>query len=216
MPTTLTRKAPIVSTATIGETALEAIKPFDLVPEMVKSFEPYEKPDVGEFKMGLIVGSSGSGKSTLLKEFGTADDVVWDDRCIADHFEVSEVASKLYAAGLNSVPSWLLRYDELSTGQKFRADLARRLKTDSIIDEFSSVVDRSVAISASISVARHIRNNDLNGVIFATCHRDVTRWLAPDWIIDTDSGELFFDEHSPITWHKKYILGPPDGELVVR
>jgi ABC-type ATPase with predicted acetyltransferase domain len=53
---------------------------------------------------------------------------------------------------LNSVPSWYKPYQVLSNGEKFRADLARKLKSNTVIDEFTSVVDRTVAKAASVSL----------------------------------------------------------------
>lgn len=210
----LSRREPIGSTASVGPVALEAIKPYDLDIDKVNYFRPYNKPEVPDFNIGLIVGSSGSGKSTLLSEFGKPSPVQWDERCIADHFDSAKEASeKLHAAGLSSVPAWVLKYDELSTGQKFRADLARQISGGATIDEFTSVVDRNVAISASVSVSRYIRRNNLAGIIFSTCHRDIIGYLNPDWIIDTDAGELFIGEIKPLVWHKKFITQQGVGVL---
>jgi hypothetical protein len=64
------------------------------------------------------------------------------------------------------------------------------LKSNSIIDEFTSVVDRQVAKATSISLSKYIKNNDVNNIILSTCHRDILEWLQPDWVIDTDTGEF--------------------------
>lgn len=83
-----------------------------------------------EFHIGLIVGASGSGKSTLLSKFGEEENITWNnDYCIADNFEnYDDAVNRLGAVGLNSIPAWLQSYNTLSNGQKFRADMARRLK----------------------------------------------------------------------------------------
>jgi hypothetical protein len=39
-------------------------------------------------------------------------------------------------------------------------------------------------------LSRHIKENNLNNIVLSTCHRDILEWLEPDWVIDTDSGEL--------------------------
>ena len=50
-----------------------------------------------------------------------------------------EAITKLTSVGLNSVPTWTKPYCVLSNGEKFRADLARRIKDNAVIDEFKSV-----------------------------------------------------------------------------
>lgn len=157
---------------------------------------PFEIPNKipKDFNIGVIVGSSGSGKSTLLREFGTNDIITWDNtKGIISNFETpNEAITKLNAVGLNSVPSWVRPYNVLSNGEQFRADLARKIKDNAIIDEFTSVVDRNVAKSCSASISKYIKNNNIKNVIFCSCHRDILEWLEPDWVIDTDL-EILYD-----------------------
>jgi len=145
-----------------------------------------------DFQIGLIVGASGSGKSSILKTIGTPKEVTWNaEKAICSHFEsAKEAQDKLGAVGLNSVPSWLKPYHVLSTGEKFRADLARSLEDDAIIDEFTSVVDRNVAKSCSGAISRHIRKDGLKNLVFASCHYDIIEWLQPDWVFDTNINRL--------------------------
>ena len=142
-------------------------------------------------KIGII-GLNGSGKSTLLKKFGLEEIPVWDpNKSIVSHFETPDDAiNKLGSVGLNSVPSWYKPYHVLSNGEKFRADLARKLKSNCVIDEFTSVVDRTVAKAASISLSRYIKNNGLTNIVLSSCHHDILEWLEPDWVLNTDTGEL--------------------------
>lgn len=169
-------------------------KAFDCIFDGTSKFYPWELPTniPTDFKLGVIVGSSGSGKSTLLKKFGKEDEPIWSHRLpIISHFESpDEAINKMGAVGLNSIPSWYKPYNVLSNGEKFRADVARKLKSNAVIDEFSSVVDRNVAKAASVSLSRYIKNNDINNIVLATCHRDILEWLEPDWVIDTDTGEF--------------------------
>jgi GNAT superfamily N-acetyltransferase len=52
-------------------------------------------------------------------------------------------------------------------------------------DEFTSVVDRTVAKVSSAAVAKAIRGGTIACQFVAvTCHYDVTEWLAPDWVLD--------------------------------
>lgn len=144
------------------------------------------------FSLGLIVGPSGSGKTTLLKNFGAERKPGWDrDRAIASHFNTAEEAhEKFNAVGLNTVPTWLRPFHVLSTGEKFRANLARSLGDNRVIDEFTSVVDRNVAASCSNALSRYAKNNKVKGLVLATCHYDVAEWLQPDWVFDTAAGEF--------------------------
>lgn len=145
-----------------------------------------------EFQIGLIVGSSGSGKSSLLKLFGNIETHEWKkDLAVASHFsDFDEASSKFGAVGLNSIPTWLKPYQVLSTGEKFRADMARSLHDNAVIDEFTSVVNRECAISCSSSISKYIRNHNLKNVVFASCHDDIIEYLQPDWVYDTDKQKL--------------------------
>ena len=183
-------KTPLVSPTTPQALAKELVVKFDFDAERPSEFFPFLLPDLPEFGIGLIVGGSGTGKSTLLNTFFNPTAPEWDSSLtIADHFDSADEASaKFYAVGLSSVPTWLRPYHLLSNGEKFRADLARELHSNVAIDEFTSVVDRTVAKSASKSVSRFIKDNQLTNMVFATVHKDVMAWLQPDWIIDTDAG----------------------------
>lgn len=147
-----------------------------------------------EFEIGVIVGSSGSGKSTIMRErFGEEDTIEWDNsKCIASNFNsFDEASNKLGAVGLNSIPTWLKPYNVLSNGEKFRADLARRLHNGAVIDEFTSVVNREVAISCSASIKKYIRNNELHNIVFCSCHDDILPYLQPTWVYNTDTHEFY-------------------------
>ena len=146
-----------------------------------------------EWNIGLIFGPSGSGKSTLLKSFGKLTKFEWDNRPIISNLnKVSpEEASKILCnVGFSTVPAWLRPYNCLSNGERFRADLARSIIENEeliLIDEFTSVVDRNVAKSASNSLNKYIRNNNKK-IILASCHDDIINWLQPDWIYNPNEG----------------------------
>src|SRR5207244_664855 len=64
------------------------------------------------------------------------------------------------------------------------AGLARLLAFNSglvAMDEYTSVVDRTVARVGSAAVARTVRNRGQRFVA-VTCHEDVEAWLNPDWV----------------------------------
>jgi len=145
-----------------------------------------------DFNIGLIVGTSGSGKSLLLKEFGYETQTMWsDDDAVCSHFSTYEEATKkLMGAGFNSIPQWLVPYTILSTGQKYRDDLARTIDSDRIYDEFTSVIDRGTALGLSNSIQKLIRDENYTNVVFASVHKDIIPYLQPDWIYNTDDKTL--------------------------
>lgn len=183
----------LISRVALDAVTVEVAKAFDVPFSGDSGFTPHEKPNIlPGFNLGVIVGGSGTGKSVLLREFGEYQPPLWDPgRSVASHFEsANEAMLKLSAAGLSSIPDWVKPYQVLSTGQRFRADLARSLASNTVIDEFTSTVDRQVAKAASVAVARYIRKQGMLHVVLATCHRDILEWLAPDWVFDTDVGQL--------------------------
>jgi ABC-type lipoprotein export system ATPase subunit/GNAT superfamily N-acetyltransferase len=141
-----------------------------------------------EFSIGVIYGSSGSGKSSMLKQFGDEQELVWDyNKTIASHFDsVEDAIERLGAVGLNTVPTWAKPRNVLSNGEGFRCDLARRLGSNIVIDEFTSVVNRDVAKSCSLSLYKYVKRKNLKNIVLATCHDDILEWLQPDWVFNTD------------------------------
>lgn len=147
-----------------------------------------------DFSIGLIAGSSGSGKSSILKNvFGEEEKIQWEDgKSIASHFEsYDEAVERFGAVGLNSIPTWLKPYNVLSNGEKFRADMSRKLKDYAVIDEFTSVVNRECAISCSISISKYINKKHLKNIVFCSCHDDIIPYLNPSWVYNTDTCEFY-------------------------
>jgi hypothetical protein len=166
---------------------------FDYAFDGTSSFEGWEKPEIPQdFGIGLIVGPSGSGKSLMLKEFGTEVTPEWNsNKALVSHFKSPDDAlDRLMAVGLNSIPSWCRPFHVLSNGEQFRANLARRLENNTVIDEFTSVVDRNVAKAVSNSLRRYVDRKGLTGLVLASCHHDILDWLRPDWYFDTIDGTL--------------------------
>lgn len=168
---------------------------FDLNIEkkLVKSWDiniPIEEKPWG---IGLIIGASGSGKSTIAEKLFPGKvhkNFNWRSPCFLDDFsedlKIKDIIKLLTKVGFSSPPQWLLPYSSLSTGQKFRADLARCLLEDEhiiVYDEFTSVVDRQVAMATSHALSKLI--SKLNKKFVAvTCHSDVEQWLQPDWVVN--------------------------------
>jgi ABC-type lipoprotein export system ATPase subunit len=147
--------------------------------------------DEKDWNIGLIVGPSGAGKSSIAKQlFGAPRTIKWKAKSIIDDFDskhsIEDIAATCSAVGFNSIPSWMKPYSVLSTGEKFRAEMARHLLEDPdpiVVDEFTSVVDRQVAKIGSHAVQRIIRKQKRKFVA-ATCHYDVIDWLQPDWMLE--------------------------------
>ena len=56
-----------------------------------------------------------------------------------------------------------------------------------VIDEFTSVVDRTVAKAASYAVGKAVRARP-GRFVAVGCHYDVVDWLAPDWTFEPAAG----------------------------
>jgi len=178
---------------------------FDL-PLAEKSCERFtaELPEMKDhWQIGLIVGPSGSGKTTIARQaFGEAlcGRRPWpEDAAVIDGFGAAstrEITRTLTAVGLSSPPAWVKPYHVLSGGEQFRCDLARALVDAGddglvVFDEFTSVVDRTVAKVSAAAVSRAIRGGHVRRRFVAvSCHRDVTAWLEPDWIVEMPLGRL--------------------------
>lgn len=156
--------------------------------------------DERDWQLGLIIGPSGTGKSSLLRRIvGPAriqNDFEWGRRPIIDEIatagDFNAVTGALSAVGLGTVPAWLRRFEVLSNGQQFRAELARILLEGANlvgVDEFTAALDRRVARVAAYAFGRAWRRRP-GRFVAATCHRDVAAWLCPDWIIDTADGSF--------------------------
>ena len=175
---------------------------FDLPAEKTSRLEwhaelPLEERD---WHIGLIVGPSGCGKSTLARHLWPdqlAHEFDWPtDRSVVDGFPaqmgIKDIADLLSAVGFSSPPSWLRPFHCLSNGEQFRVTIARTLAEQrelAVIDEFTSVVDRTVAQIGSAAVAKTVRRREQR-LIAVTCHEDVEAWLSPDWTFRPATGEF--------------------------
>lgn len=151
-----------------------------------------------EYNIGLIIGASGSGKTTLAKKIFGDDcfkSILDESKPIIEQFpdsyDYEQCASILSGVGLTQVPCWIRPVYTLSNGQKSRAEAALLMcKNDSItiIDEWTSVVDRTVAKVMSHCIQKHARKENKK-IILLSCHYDVIEWVNPDWIIDCNKQE---------------------------
>ena len=153
---------------------------------------PVTIPDLPKEGLVLIVGTSGSGKSTILRSLGHNQTVTISPcMSVIENFSTAERGEELLlAAGLRSIPAWFRAPSTLSNGERHRFEMAVAIDQGiQCIDEFTSVVDRDTAKALAYSVRKYYDRNP--GVLYiASCHRDITDWLDPDYIYDTDVQEL--------------------------
>src|SRR5579864_9208019 len=195
-------------------------------------------PDLSEpWAIGAIVGPSGSGKTSIARAaFDEAlhQPAEWEPgRAVIDGLgdhPIRQIVRVLTAVGFSSPPAWLKPHQVLSTGEKFRCELARALlrirakseirnsKSEAkprsqnnpkgeiadsnfefissfefrfsdfkplVFDEYTTVVDRTVAKIASAALARSIRRGVIPiRFVAVTAHADIIPWLQPDWVLD--------------------------------
>ncbi len=163
------------------------------------------------FNLGLIVGASGSGKTTLAKQltenFIEANQID-HEKAIIDLFPAAlsydDCAELLAGMGLTSVPCWIRPFKTLSNGQQARALAALAMAQENglcVFDEWTSVVDRTVAKAMSHCIQKFVRKK-ARQVILLSCHYDVIEWLNPDWIIDCNTAD-YVDRRSMVGTFKR-------------
>jgi ABC-type ATPase involved in cell division len=152
------------------------------------------------WNIGVIVGPSGSGKTTIAKRaFGDRLVDRWEwpvDQSILDGFPsgmgIREITQLLSSVGFSSPPAWLRPFQVLSNGEQFRVHLARTLAERpnlAVVDEFTSVVDRTVARIGSAAISRAVQRFNRR-LVAVSCHYDILEWLEPDWVLDMADGSL--------------------------
>jgi ABC-type lipoprotein export system ATPase subunit/GNAT superfamily N-acetyltransferase len=210
MQTTITVESTILETSRVAQ--VRGL--FDLPAEKTSRLSWQVSLPIEErpWAIGMITGPSGCGKSTIARrlwpvEVAHASGLTWPpDRCVVDAFPealaIKDVTALLSSVGFSSPPAWLRPFAVLSTGQQFRVTLARLLaealavqqqaggaKALIVCDEFTSVVDRTVAQIGSAALSRAVRQNGLRFVA-VTCHDDVIHWLQPDWVYRPAEGRF--------------------------
>ena len=157
-----------------------------------------------KWNVGLIVGRSGTGKTSIIKDLFPDVDISpkqYGSRPIIDEMPAGcsfkDITHTFTSVGFSSPPSWLKPYSVLSNGERMRVDLARAILEGGeviVFDEFTSVVDRDIAKVCSYAISKAIRRENKK-FIAVSCHADITDWLEPDWIFDTNRMTYTFRGH---------------------
>ncbi len=195
---------------------------FDLPIEKISKTEiPLNIPDLEErdWNVGLIVGPSGSGKSTIAQslfntELKKSENFTWSkDKAVVDDFPksmtIKEITELLSSVGFSSPPAWLRPFSTLSNGEQFRVSMARVMAETkeneiAVVDEFTSVVDRTVAKVGSVAIGKTIRRRNQKFVAVG-CHYDIQEWLQPDWVYEPATGNFRWE----------YLRQRPEIELTI-
>lgn len=165
-----------------------------------------------DWNIGLVYGNSGSGKTTLIKHLFGEDifDIKLDEtkpiiNQLPKDLSYDECASLLNGIGLNSVPCWIRPVNTLSNGQKARAEavyLMTKNKDVVFIDEWTSVVDRTVAKAMSLCLYKYAKRNNKK-IILCSCHFDIIEWLKPDWLIDCNKQQFILPKSEDFFFKKR-------------
>jgi energy-coupling factor transporter ATP-binding protein EcfA2 len=167
-----------------------------------------------EWNVALIYGSSGSGKTTLVKQlFGENifDIQINEDEPIInqmpENLTYEECANLLNGIGLNTVPCWIRPVKTLSNGQRARAEavllMCRAIENEIVfIDEWTSVVDRTVAKAMSLCLSKFAKRNNKK-IVLLSCHYDIIEWLLPDWLIDCNKQEFILPKGEDFFFNKR-------------
>jgi ABC-type lipoprotein export system ATPase subunit/GNAT superfamily N-acetyltransferase len=150
----------------------------------------------------FLVGPSGSGKTTALESVArecpggaSVDRMRFDgSRAIVDvicpHRPLSVALGVLGACGLSEARLWTRSYHELSSGQKFRARLARAIgrhitastRAPIICDEFGSGLHRRLSRAVAFNLRKLVTRFKLS-LVLASCDDDVAGDLQPDQLV---------------------------------
>lgn len=174
-----------------------------------------------DWNVGVIYGASGSGKTTLAKQLFGPDcmlAVLDESKPIIEQFpkEMSyeDCAAVLGGIGLTSVITWIRPVYTLSNGQRARAEAALLMTMNEfvLIDEWTSVVDRTVAKAMSVCVHKYAKKVGKK-IILLSCHYDIIEWIKPDWLIDCNKQQFILPKSDAFFLPKGKSSNSPSDQL---
>lgn len=171
------------------------------------------------WSIGVIYGPSGTGKTTILKTLFTisanVNEIPKDDLDTPTNEDSRPIdilhEDLLIAVGMKSIPSWYTPIKYLSGGERERFDCGVRMYsaksrgTHLLLDEFTSLVDRSTAMGMSRGISKWCKLNDISLVV-ATIHKDILPYLSPTWVWSTRL-EKFLHIPAPKDFDVTYTKG---------
>jgi ABC-type phosphate/phosphonate transport system ATPase subunit/GNAT superfamily N-acetyltransferase len=188
------------------------VAPGSIKATVVKDLDLTVKPK----EIVLIAGASGSGKTTLIELLmdrgKPRDNMVVEGNCFLSRDVtvgiLEPVRSKLPViqlvggndthralhvlniAGLTEAFLYFKRFDQLSSGQKYRLMLARLIDSGAnlwIADEFCSTLDEITASIVAHNLQRHARRMGATVVVAAPHYATFIRSLRPDKVLKLSS-----------------------------
>ena len=178
-----------------------------------------------DWNIGLIYGASGSGKTTLAQKlFGPEifqTEINLEEPVINQlpkEFTYDECVEFLTSIGLNSVPCWVRPMKTLSNGQRARAEAILQMTKNQdivVIDEFTSVVDRTVAKVMAQCLHKFAKKHNKK-IILLSCHYDILEWLLPDWLIDCNEQKFTNRDTDAFFLSQKKSLSSKSKKSVLR
>jgi len=176
-----------------------------------------------DWKVGLIVGASGTGKTTIAKQLfddyilkpNFGNDSVFEE--MPKNASCDDIAKIFILCGFSSAPSWLKPYFVLSNGEKMRVELAYCIlseKKDIVFDEFTSVIDRTIAKTTCCAVNKAIQKTNKR-FIAVSCHDDIEAWLEPDWVFRTDNMQQNNSKKNEKNSNVKFTQNPKNNYGII-
>jgi ABC-type transport system involved in cytochrome bd biosynthesis fused ATPase/permease subunit len=171
---------------------------FDLPFDGTCKFYPFEMPELPPYKILAVTGRSGSGKSTILRSVRKSvmsKPLSQDDYVLLKFLEKGipseEFCYRIEKVGLDKYDIATKRFGQLSEGEKFRVEVALNIGSNTIFDEFTSMVDRNIAKTVSEGLREIVDRECFENVTLCSCHKDFIGWVNPDLIIDLDDYAVY-------------------------
>lgn len=191
-------ETPMTKTVKTDDLTEMANECFDLPFDGTCKFYPFVLPKLPEYKILAVTGRSGSGKSTILKEvrLSVMSQPMEPDEFVAVGFlkkgiDPGEFEYRICNVGLRPDDVILKKFGQLSEGEKFRVEVALNLNSNTIFDEFTSMVDRKIAETVSKGLREIAEKENLKNITLCSCHKDFIEWVRPDLIIDLDDFAVY-------------------------
>lgn len=171
---------------------------FDLPFDGTCKFYPFKLPKLPNYKILAVTGRSGSGKSTILKniKMSKMSRPIDQEELVVLGFAnkaigPDEFRYRTRLLGLDPEKLLYKTFGQLSEGEKFRVEVALNLESNTIFDEFTSMVDRNIAKTVSEGLRKIVEKENFKNITLCSCHKDFIDWVRPDLIVDLDDFAVY-------------------------